>query len=357
METPINIARKEKGIKIHELAEALGIDASLMSRIAAGKRKPSPAQLDKLCQLLGLDFHELLKQQLSDEVVKVIEGYPQLAHDVMQVAEERIKYLTGKERFRTITPSENIQNRLRMIDDLQNKWQEAHPLNQGQLLKLKEYFHTAYTHESNKIEGNTLTLQETHLVINEGITIGGKSVHEHLEAINHKAAIQLIEDLAVQKISITPHVLKQIHQLVLKGIDDSNAGVYRKAEVRISGSKHVPPPPRKVQDLMDDYFHFYRQQRKVLHPVLLAAEMHERLVSIHPFVDGNGRTSRLIMNLILIQHGYTMANLKGELADRMKYYESLQKVQVDHENEDFYSLISNAVLASLREHLSMVSHK
>ncbi|MGM0478561.1 MAG: Fic family protein [Bacteroidota bacterium] len=356
MKTAINIAREAKGLKMHELAHQLDIDASLMSRIANGKRKPTTAQLKKICTLLELDFNEMLKTQLSEAVVEVIKEYPEIASEVMQVAEARIQYLSSPKKFETINTSQEVLEGLEAIDALRSEWKTAHPLNATQLQKLREYFHTSYTHESNKIEGNTLTLQETHLVINEGITIGGKSVREHLEVINHKSAIQLIEDLAEDQIDFTPHTLKQLHQLVLKGIDDNNAGRYRRVNVRISGSEHVPPEPHRIHDLMEDYFSFYEEQKERLHPVILAAEMHERLVTIHPFIDGNGRTSRLVMNLILLKNGYTMANLKGNITDRMDYYASLQAVQIDHENESFYQLITDAVLHSLKEHLSMVEH-
>lgn len=354
MKTTINIAREAKNMKMHELAGQLNIDASLMSRIAAGKRNPTIPQLKKLCSILDLNFNEMLKQHLSNEVLSVVKRYPELASEVMQVAEARIEYLVSPRKYETIDVSLQIQDKLKKIDSVRDKWRNAHPLNPTQLHKLREYFHTAYTHESNKIEGNTLTLQETHLVINEGITIGGKSVREHLEVINHKSAIQLIEDLASEEAEFTPHTLKQLHQLVLKGIDDENAGRYRSVEVRISGSEHIPPAPFQITNLMEDYFAFYQKQKNKMHPVLLAAEMHERLVSIHPFIDGNGRTSRLVMNLILLNNGYTMANLKGNTENRMRYYSALQSVQLNHENESFYELITDAVLHSIEEHLSMV---
>jgi Fic family protein len=221
---------------------------------------------------------------------------------------------------------------------------------------MEEYFYTSYTYESNRIEGNTLTLQETHLIINEGITIGGKSMNEHLEAINHKEAIDLLKDLVQKKTPLNSYRLKQLHQLILKGIDNRNAGKYRDVPVRISGSSHIPPEPYLIEKMMEDYFLFYETQKSSLHPIILATEMHERLVSIHPFIDGNGRTSRLIMNLILLQNGYTIANLKGNLSDRMKYYNALEKVQVNHESDDFYQLIIRNVHESLKEHIHLAGN-
>ena len=211
---------------------------------------------------------------------------------------------------------------------------------------IKEALEVEFLYESNRIEGNTLTLRETQLVINEGMTISGKSMREHLEAINHKEAILFVDDLVSQKVDLSEYVLKQIHGIVLYGIDRENAGVYRKLPVAIAGSKHLPPQPYLLQDLMDGYFQFYNQSKDHLHPVVLAAEMHERLVTIHPFIDGNGRTSRLIMNLILLQYGFPLAIIGGDYDSRMAYYDALEKVQTENNKEDFILLVAEKVLGS-----------
>ena len=144
------------------------------------------------------------------------------------------------------------------------------------------------------------------------------------------------------------------YNLILKGIDRKNAGVYRSVSVRIGGSKHIPPEPLELNHLMQDYFLHYNAQKDVMHPVLLAAEMHERLASIHPFIDGNGRTARLVMNLILQQHGYSTAIFKGGLANRLEYYEALEAVQLNANPIPFYELTIKAVISSLEEHLKLV---
>ena len=222
---------------------------------------------------------------------------------------------------------------------------------------IKEALKVEFLYESNRIEGNTLTLRETQLVINEGMTISGKSMREHLEAINHKEAILFIEDLVTQKMELSEYVLKQIHGIVLYGIDRENAGVYRKLPVAIAGSKHLPPQPYLLQDLMEDYFRFYELHRNDLHPVILAAEMHERLVSIHPFIDGNGRTSRLIMNLILLQHGFPLAIIGGDYESRMAYYDALEKVQTEDDKQSFILLIAEKVLSGLDRYINILKPK
>lgn len=345
--------KKELGLKVYDLAQYVGVDSSLMSRIISGKRRPTIAQLKKISEALNIDYAELLKEFLSDQVIELLSPYPQIAEEVITVAEERITYLTGENKFKIIELTANVNELLKRADNLQTEWQNKKPLDHTQVKKMEEYFHTAYTHESNRIEGNTLTLSETHLVVNEGITIGGKSMREHLEVINHKEAINLIHDFVKNKVQLNAFYLKQIHHLVLKEIDKKNAGVYRSVPVRISGSAHVPPEPYMIEKMMEDYFLFYEMQKNELHPIILAAEMHERLVSIHPFIDGNGRTSRLVMNLILLQHGYTLVNLKGDLDKKISYFKALEAVQVNHENELFHTLITEHAIESLQEHIHL----
>jgi len=215
--------------------------------------------------------------------------------------------------------------------------------------KVAKAFDIEYTYESNKIEGNTLTLQETALVIEKGLTIGGKTLNEHLEAINHAHAIDYIKDLAKEKNTITERDILQIHALILQGISQENAGAYRKVQVMISGAKHIPPPPPyELQKEMEEMIRFYNDNRETMHPVELAAEMHERLVSIHPFVDGNGRTSRLLMNLILLQNGYPIAILKGDTESRLRYYEALETAQIEKDKTAFISLIYENVRETMQ---------
>ena len=353
MKNLINTRRKELGLTITALAAKTNMDQSLLSRIISGQRKATTKQLLSLSIALDIDATEIITQYIARDVENLIKPYPELAPRIMKVAEERVAYLSSNKVMKTIDLSKSIEEKLSYIDKLRLNWAAKKPLNETQLVKMQEYFNTRYTFESNKIEGNTLSYRETHLVINEGITIGGKSMREHLEAINHQEAILLMQDMVQKNASLNSHSLKQLHQLILKGIDSRNAGIYRNIPVRIAGSDHLPPEPYKIDKMMEDYFLFYTTRRKTLHPVILAAEMHERLVTIHPFVDGNGRTSRLIMNLILLQNGCTIANLKGDYESRMRYYNALEKVQLDHESSDFYEMICDYSIASLEEHIEL----
>ena len=326
---------KAQQIKIQDLAKALAVDASFMSRVVSGQRKLQAQQVAKLAKYLSLPLADVQAYFLSIEVQKILAPYPKLVQQVFKLTEERMVNLRSKKGASHFPIPAQFDAQLAALTRLQQQWQALKPLDATQALKLKSFFHTAYTYESNRIEGNTLTLQETHLVVNEGITIGGKTMREHLEALNHQEAIDLMEALVQNATVLNKAVLLQIHQLVLKGI------------------QHVPPSPLLLDELMEGYFDFYERNKRHLHPVILATEMHERLVSIHPFIDGNGRTARLVMNLILLQNGYTIVNLKGNPKNRLKYDQALEQIQLNHANTDFYQLILTAAEKSLKAHLEM----
>lgn len=345
--------RKHVGLSVKDLSIKSGIDAALISKFENGKRMPTLENLTVLGQILSIPLEELKKIWLADKIYRILE-HEDDAEGILALAESRVQYLTGSKAFNMPDLSFGVQEKLAALDMLQKDWAAKRPLSGTHLEKIKEYFHVAYTFESNRIEGNTLTLQETHLVVNEGLTIGGKSMREHLEAVNHAEAALFLEELVQNKDDLTERIVMELHYLILKGIDRENAGRYRSVPVRISGSSHLPPQPYLLVKLMEDYFHHYNQQKEAIHPVILAAEMHERLATIHPFIDGNGRTSRLVMNLVLLQNGYTIANLKGDNASRIAYYKALEKVQVHNDPESFYHLVIDAAKESLEQHLEMV---
>ena len=244
---------------------------------------------------------------------------------------------------------------LQECDTLKDRLSKIRPLPAEALKKIEEALAIEYTYESNRIEGNTLTLQETELVVNEGVTISGKSMREHLEAINHAEAIDYIKDFAKSDIEISERTIKEIHSLVLHGIDRENAGKYRTVPVMISGSRHIPPQPYLINKQMEDFMIKFREMEdQKIHPILIAAYLHDELVRIHPFVDGNGRTSRLLMNLYLLRNGYTIVNLKGSDDAKLGYYKALEVSHIDNTPEDFQRLVSEAEYVSLQNYLSIL---
>lgn len=350
MKTLLKNARETKGIKTRELAQLLGIDQALISKFENGSRKPTKEQVIKLSKFLDIDFETLMVAWLKEKILYEIGDDKELALKAMMVAEEEIRYLAS---FKRNPLSKDLQNILDEIDSLKKQldnFREFDSYRIAQALELE------YTFESNRIEGNTLTLRETDLVINEGLTVSGKSMREHLEAINHQEAVDYIKDLMQKKVSLNEREVISIHNLILRGIMPQEAGKYRNVQVMIKGSAHMPPQPYMVAKEMEEYFIWFDENKNKLHPVILAAEMHERLVTIHPFIDGNGRTSRLIMNLILLQNGYIIANIKGDYDSRMTYYNALEKVQTSGNKEDFLLFIAKVEKECLERYLSVIKH-
>ena len=349
--------RLKKNLKTFEVAQKSGIDQSLISKYESELRKPTKSHIIKLAELLSENADELMIIWLSDTILENLKGY---AHpeDVLSLVNETI---AGYQKLLKKLPNQVLPKQLikllNEIDILKQKTDALKPLNKTQLLKLNDYFFTDYTYESNKIEGNTLTLQETAMVIKDGVTIGGKSIREHLEAINHKEAIDFVNDIATNQLPLSERTVKELHYLVLKGILNNDAGKYRNKEVRITGSKHEPPVFFDVPLKMEGLIGYYNTHEVNLHPVILAADMHQILVGIHPFIDGNGRTSRLLMNLILLKSGYYIANIKGSLASRMKYYQSLEKAHVKGQLTDFRVLVAKAVKHSLTDFYELIKTK
>lgn len=225
------------------------------------------------------------------------------------------------------------------------------PLAPALVRNLQDWFKVELTFTSNAIEGNTLTRRETAVVIEKGLTVGGKSLKEHLEATNHAQALDFVGSLVSKKPSqLTARDLLAIHELILQGIDDENAGHYRNVPVRIAGSTVVLPNPRKVPDLMDD-FQAWLTSKHRMHPVQFAGDAHYRLVTIHPFVDGNGRTARLLMNLLLMMYGYPPAIIRKR--DRLAYIGALEESHRGPKSK-FDKLIAAAANRSLDIYLKAV---
>ena len=237
------------------------------------------------------------------------------------------------------------------IDSLKKSIGEYRPFSKGLANSLREKLIVEWTYNSNAIEGNTLTLSETKVVL-EGITIGGKSMVEHLEAINHREAILFVEDLIANKEPLSEWNIKNIHALILNGIDNRNAGKYRSENVVISGAKHIPAKHYEIGNLMQKFMVEYQNEWKEFHPVVRATLIHGEFVKIHPFIDGNGRTSRLLLNFELMKSGYPPVIIKKE--ERARYYDVLDLAHTTMNYEPFIELISELVIESEKLWLSLL---
>ncbi len=228
------------------------------------------------------------------------------------------------------------------------------PLSATLVHNLEEWFKIELTYTSNAIEGNTLSRAETALIVDKGLTVEGKTLTEHLEAVNHAQALMYLSTLKnLKKSDLTQHHLLELHRLILQKIDDANAGRYRSVSVRIAGSRAIMPTPMKVPHLMDEFMTWLTKAQG--NELMIAADAHFRFVSIHPFTDGNGRTARLLMNLVLMQAGFPPAIIRKE--DRKRYIDSIEAGQLGKSLNDYYQLLFESVDRSLDIYLDSVEQK
>lgn len=242
------------------------------------------------------------------------------------------------------------------IDKKLKELNSLRPLPKTAVEKLREQFQVEMTYNSNAIEGNSLTLKETFWVINEGITIKGKPLKDHLEAKDHQEALEFVYQLIkpTEKVTLSELLIRNLHQLVMKKTDEEWAGKYRNSNVVIAGADHKPAEAITVAAKMSDLINWYRTNRKMLHSIELAALLHHRLVYIHPFLDGNGRTARLLMNIVLMKKGYPLTIVLRN--DRRKYYRVLE--QADKNNfKPLVLFISQNVERSLDIYLKILRPK
>lgn len=236
------------------------------------------------------------------------------------------------------------------VDKLKSELDKRRPLTQGELERLREEFLIEYTYNSNAIEGNTLTLQETALVL-EGVTIDKKPLKDHLEAVGHRDAFLYVQDLVKNQVPFSESIIKQIHTLVLMDRPDDR-GIYRRIPVRIMGAYHEPPDPILVPEQMQNLVAEFATNKK-LHPIERAALFHLKFEGIHPFIDGNGRTGRLILNLMLMQDGYPPINVK--YSDRKLYYEAFDDYYKNGNEKTMIDIITNLLKEVLKQYLLIQS--
>ena len=237
-----------------------------------------------------------------------------------------------------------------IIEEKLEELNKRRPLTEGELERLNEEFLTEYTYNSNAIEGNTLTLRETDMVL-RGLTIDQKSLKEHLEVIGHKEAFDFVTELVKEKCEINERVIKQIHYLVLADKKDDR-GVYRIVPVRIMGAAHETAQPYLIITKMEELLRNYLASEE--HIVTKLARFHIEFEGIHPFIDGNGRTGRLLVNLELMKAGYPPIDIK--FTDRIAYYNAFDEYHVKHNLKAMESLFAKYINERLDIYLKMLQN-
>lgn len=236
------------------------------------------------------------------------------------------------------------------IDAKKEELSKRRPLTEGELKRLQEEFLLEFTYNSNAIEGNTLTLQETAMVL-EGITIDRKPLKDHLEAVGHKEAFEYVRQLVSERVKLSERVIKEIHSLVLMDRREDR-GVYRKIPVRILGAENEPPQPYMVPKMMEELIRGHNENEKKMHIIEAAARFHLEFEDIHPFIDGNGRTGRLLLNFELMQKGYLPINVK--FADRSRYYECFRRYNQIKDIDAIVQMMGGYVEEELERYLDIL---
>ena len=243
---------------------------------------------------------------------------------------------------------EKLQPMLQRVAQKKQRLQQLRPIPTKALEKLRESMMLEWTYHSNAIEGNTITLQETRIILSDGITVGGKTLREHFETLNHHEAISRLEGMVKASYQLSASDILTIHALVLQRIEKDFAGRYRNAGVRISGANFTPPNALKVDALMEELIAWVNEKSNL--PIIVkAAIFHHRMAWIHPFFDGNGRTVRLMFNLLLMSAGYPPAIILQQ--DRKKYYDALNKANQGN-YEKWVLMVLQALERSLDIYLS-----
>lgn len=246
-----------------------------------------------------------------------------------------------------------LQKLLQKAHSYKEKKSAARPLEKEELKSLDNYFRIGFTYSSNALEGNTLTISETKILLEDSITVGGKPLKDCYEAIGHGDAYDFMLDLARQQvITITEDTIKRLHQLFYQKVDADKAGRYRSIQVFISGTDYIPSSAEDVPQLMGHMVDQIRSSRTTLHPIELAAMAHKRLVDIHPFVDGNGRIARLLMNLILVNAGYGVVSIPPIW--RNDYINALSASRRLNDMESFSKLIAECVIETERDYCRLL---
>lgn len=246
------------------------------------------------------------------------------------------------------------------IDQLKATMDQLRPLSKDEVDRLREEERVDQVYNSNALEGNTITKFETKMILEEGITISEKPMREHLEVVNLAEAVDFVESLVNENQPLTENLIKDIHKIVYSKLakDRRNVGSYRRIPVEISGSNFVPPDPFLVPLQMEQLIQWSRESRDQLHPVEYAAMLHEKFVTIHPFIDGNGRTARLLMNFALTEAGYPPIVVKANPNSRLAYNRSLEIAQTQGDLSQFIQFVSKIVEEKLEKmvHILEMAH-
>ncbi len=318
MKSLLKNAREQKGLKTRELAQLAGIDQALISKFESGTRKPTKDQVAKLSQLLEIDYETLMVAWLKEKILYEI-GNDEFALKALLLAEQEIQKNKKEIDFAIISSNQII---LDEIEALKNQLQS---FNHFELRQISKTLELEFIFKSIHSNGNSLTLEETKSVINDGITISGKNMQEHLEAINFQEVAAYIKDLSQKKTSLSEKEFLSIHNLIFKGIPFENAGKY----------KNDPLVSREMNLLLN----WYETHKNNLNPIILASEIYLKILDINPFEKGTLQIANIIMNWILFQNNYVYAVAKTDKNKSDEYFSALDEYLIKNDKSVFINYV------------------
>ncbi|QSW89487.1 helix-turn-helix domain-containing protein [Flavobacterium endoglycinae] len=318
MKSLLKNAREQKGLKTRELAQLTGIDQALISKFESGTRKPTKDQVTKLSQLLEIDYETLMVVWLKEKILYEI-GDNEFALKALLLVEQEIQKNKKEIDFAILSSNQII---LDEIEALKNQLQS---FNHFELRQISKTLELEFIFKSIHSNGNSLTLEETKSVINEGTTISGKNMQEHLEAINFQEITTYIKDLSQKKTGLSEKEFLSIHNLIFKGIKFENAGKY----------KNDPLVSREMNLL----FNWYETHKNNLNPIILASEIYLKILDINPFEKGNLQIANIIMNWILLQNNYIYSVAQNDKNRPNEYFSALDEYQIKNDKSVFINYI------------------
>ena len=334
MKSLLKNARENKGFKIREVAQILNIDQALISKFESGTRKPTKDQISKLSQLLEIDYETLMIAWLKEKILYEI-GNEEFALKALLLVEQEIQ---NNKKIINSAVLNSFQNVLEEIERLKTQIQSFQHFDLHRISKILEL---EFISESNRLNGSSLTFEETKSVINEGVTISGKSMQEHLEAVNLQEALGYIKELNQKKAGVNEKDFLSLHNLILRGIKPENSGKYKNDTL--------------INREMNLFFNWYESNKNSLHPILLASEAHLKIMTICPFENGNVQIANLLMNWILLQNGFVYATIQGNEEAINEYLSVLEECQNKNDKTFFVNYILRIEKENLLRAIELVS--
>lgn len=323
-------ARESKGLKTREVAQILKIDQALISKFESGTRKPTKEQILKLASLLEINQEELLVLWLKEKILHEIKD-EKFALDALKLVENDLL------NSAIIQPKTNLIYQ-KLCDEIDLLKQQFKNINSFDLRRITKQIELEFVFECNRINGNSMNYEESKLVINEGVTIEGKAIKEHLEIINFYEALQYCKELALQKTIFNEKECTHLHNILLRGLKTKQTDKYAEKE----NNKE-----------MELFFKWLEVSKNNLSPIILASESHLKIMSILPFHNYNNQMALLIMNLLLIQNEFYFALIKGDSTNRENYITILEKNLNDSKSQDFTLFIAQQTKSTLNYSLSL----